>query len=181
VFSRGLVLERGPDSFHGGPRIGEVRAAGRTVRAAHGFVLRLLPDREQLLKRLTRTIDLTGQGSGSLSFWVSYNTEQDWDFVFVEAHTVGQDDWTTRPDTNGHTGTSTGESCPAGWFDLHSFLAHYQTLNADTTCSPTGTTGSWNAASGSSGGWQPWSVDLSHYVGKQVEVSIAYVSDWVLR
>jgi hypothetical protein len=132
-------------------------------------------------KRLTRTVDLTGQSSGNLSFWTSYNTEQDWDFVFVEAHTVGQDDWTTLPDLNGHTGTSTGESCPAGWHDLHPFLAHYQTLNADTTCSPTGTTGSWNAASGSSNGWQQWSVDLSAYAGKQVEVSIAYVSDWATQ
>jgi len=132
-------------------------------------------------KRLTRTVDLTGQSSGNLSFWTSYNTEQDWDFVFVEAHTVGQDDWTTLPDLNGHTGTSTGESCPAGWHDLHPFLAHYQTLNPDTTCSPTGTTGSWNAASGSSNGWQQWSVDLSAYAGKQVEVSIAYVSDWATQ
>jgi hypothetical protein len=132
-------------------------------------------------KRLTRTVDLTGQGLGNLSFWVSYNTEQDWDFVFVEAHTVGQDDWTTLPDANGHTGTSTGESCPEGWHELHPFLAHYQTLNADGTCSSTGTTGSWNAASGSSGGWQQWSVDLSPYAGKQVEVSITYVSDWSVQ
>jgi hypothetical protein len=29
-----------------------------------------------------------------------------------------------------------------------------------------------------SGGSQQWSVDLSAYAGKQVEVSIAYVSDW---
>jgi hypothetical protein len=53
-------------------------------------------------KRLTRTVDLTGQGSGTLSFWISRDTEQDWDYVFVEAHTVGQDDWTTLPDANGH-------------------------------------------------------------------------------
>jgi hypothetical protein len=132
-------------------------------------------------KRLTRTVDLTGQASGNLSFWISNNTEQDWDFVFVEAHTVGQDDWTTLPDANGHTGTSTGESCPAGWHQLHPFLAHYQTFVSDTACSPTGTTGSWNAASGSSGGWQQWSVNLSAYAGKQVEVSIAYVSDWATQ
>jgi Zinc carboxypeptidase len=132
-------------------------------------------------KRLTRTIDLTGQTSASLSFWVSRDTEPGWDFVFVEAHTVGQDDWTTLPDRNGHTGTSTGDSCPEGWQELHPFLAHYQTRNADGTCSPTGTTGSWNAASGNSGGWQQWSVDLSAYAGKQVEVSIAYVSDWSVQ
>ncbi len=132
-------------------------------------------------KRLTRTIDLTGQTSGSVLFWTSFDTEPSWDFVFVEAHTAGQDDWTTLPDRNGHTGTSTGESCPAGWHELHPFLAHYQTLNADGTCSPTGTTGSWNAASGRSGGWQQWSVDLSRFAGKQVEVSIAYVSDWAVQ
>jgi hypothetical protein len=101
--------------------------------------------------------------------------------VFVEAHTVGQDDWTTLPDLNGHTSTSTGDSCPEGWRELHPFLDHFQTLNADNTCSPTGTTGSWNADSGSSGGWVQWAVDLSAYAGKQVEVSIAYVSDWSVQ
>jgi hypothetical protein len=132
-------------------------------------------------KRLTRTIDLTGQTSGNLSFWISRDTEQDWDHVMVEAHTVGQENWTTLPDLNGHTSTATGESCPAGWRDLHPFLDHYQTLNADGTCSPTGTTGAWNAASGRSNGWEQWSVDLSAYAGQQVEVSIAYVSDWSVQ
>jgi hypothetical protein len=126
-------------------------------------------------KRLLRTVDLTGATSGSLSFKFSYNTEADWDFVMVEAHTVGQDDWTTLPDTNGHTSQDTGQSCPAGWVaDLHPFLAHYQ--GAD--CSPTGTTGAWHASSGSSAGWQDWNVDLTPYAGKQVELSISYVSDW---
>jgi Zinc carboxypeptidase/Immune inhibitor A-like, MAM domain len=131
-------------------------------------------------KRLTRTINVPA-GGADLSFWVSHDTEQDWDFVFVEAHTVGQDDWTTLPDANGHTSTSTGDSCPEGWRELHPFLDHYQTLNADNTCSPTGTTGTWNADSGNSGGWVQWSVDLSAYAGKQVEVSIAYVSDWSIQ
>ena len=131
-------------------------------------------------KRLTRTINVPA-GGANLSFWVSHDTEELWDHVFVEAHTVGQDDWTTLPDQNGHTSTSTGDSCPEGWRELHPFLDHYQTLNADNTCSPTGTTGSWNAASGNSGGWVQWSVDLSAYAGRQVEVSIAYVSDWSVQ
>ncbi len=138
-------------------------------------------------KRLTRTVDLAGQTSGNLSFWISRDTEQDWDYVFVEAHTVGQDDWTTLPDLNGHTSQSTGPqdpnlaSCPAGWRDLHPFLDHYQTLNVDNTCSPTGTTGAWNAASGRSSNWEQWSIDLSAYAGQQVEVSIAYASDWAAQ
>jgi len=45
-------------------------------------------------------------------------------------------------------------------------------------CDPTGTTGVWNAATGSSQGWKEWSSDLSAYAGQQVEVSISYVSDW---
>ena len=128
-------------------------------------------------KRLTRTITVPA-GGGTMSFWVSRDTELDWDFMFVEAHTVGAEDWTTLPDLNGHTDTATGESCPAGWRDLHPFLDHYQTLEADGTCSPTGESGAWNAASGASGNWQQWEVDLGPYAGSQVEVSIAYVSDW---
>ena len=78
------------------------------------------------------------------------------------------------------TGTprpSTGSSCTDGWVEIHPFVAHYQ--GAD--CSPTGTTGSWNAATGDSGGWQEWSIDLTPYAGKQVEVSISYVSDWFVQ
>jgi hypothetical protein len=135
---------------------------------------------DQSYKRITRTISVPASGA-NMSFWTSFNTEADWDFVMAEAHTVGQDDWTTLPDQNGHTGTSTGESCPEGWFEIHPFVEHYQSLNADGSCSPTGTSGSWNAASGASNGWQQWSVDLGAYAGKQVEVSISYVSDWATQ
>ena len=48
-------------------------------------------------KRLMRTIAVPA-GGATLSFWVTRDTEQTWDFVFVEAHTVGADDWTTLPD-----------------------------------------------------------------------------------
>ena len=51
----------------------------------------------------------------------------------------------------------------------------------DDTCTPTGTTRQWNAASGHSAGWEQWSIDLSAYAGKQVEVSIAYASDWSVQ
>ncbi len=128
-------------------------------------------------KRLTRTVDLTGATSGKLTFFTSYDTEPDWDFLFVEAHEVGTDNWTTLPDANGHTATGTGDSCAGEWRDLHPQLNHYQ--GAD--CSPTGTTGSWHGATGPSGGWQEWSIDLSAYAGKQVEVSISYASDWATQ
>jgi hypothetical protein len=131
-------------------------------------------------KRLTREIAVPA-GGATLSFWTSYDTEFHWDHLFVEARTAGGTNWTTLPDLNGHTSQDTGESCPAGWRELHPQLDHYQTLNADGTCSPTGTTGVWNAASGNSGGWQQWTVDLSGFAGQQVEVSISYVSDWAVQ
>jgi zinc carboxypeptidase len=131
-------------------------------------------------KRLTNTV--TPQAGDTLSFWTSYNTEADWDFMFVEVKTP-DGHWTTLPDVNGHTSNSTGLSCPEGWRDLHPHLDHYQTLNADGTCSPTGTDGEWNAASGSpaSGGWEQWQIDLTPYAGQQIELSIAYASDWATQ
>jgi hypothetical protein len=129
---------------------------------------------DQSYKRLSRTVDLTGKSGGELTFGTSYDTEADWDYVFVEAHTVGADDWTTLPDANGHTSQATGESCTSSWRSIHPFTTHYQ--GAD--CSPTGTTGVWNAASGKSNGWQDWKIYLSAYAGKRVELSITYVSDW---
>jgi Zinc carboxypeptidase len=135
-------------------------------------------------KRLTRTIDLTGVTAGQaaeLSFWTSYNTEAGWDFVFVEGHEVGQDDWTTLPDQNGHTSEDVGSSCASGWSEeLHNHLRHYTTYDPaeEGSCMPTGTTGEWHAASGNSAGWQEWKIDLSRWAGKQVEIGIAYVTDW---
>ncbi|WP_181312562.1 M14 family metallopeptidase [Nocardioides campestrisoli] len=129
-------------------------------------------------KRLTRTVTVPA-GGGTLDFGTSYDTEGAWDHVFVEARTAGGDDWTTLPDVNGHTTQETGDSCAAGWRELHPQLDRYQTFDAATgTCTPTGTTGEWHAASGNSGGWQEWSVDLSRWAGQQVEVSISYASDW---
>jgi hypothetical protein len=140
---------------------------------------------DRSFKRLERTLTVPA-GGAQLAFRISYDTEPGWDHVFVEAHTVGQDDWTTLPDVNGHTSQETGESCkaengPGGWRTLHPQMDHYQTQVGTDDCAPTGTTGAWNAASGRSAGWEQWQVDLSAYAGKQVEVSISYTSDWAVQ
>jgi hypothetical protein len=141
---------------------------------------------DEAYKRLSRTITVPA-GGATLSFWTSFNLEQDFDYLIVEAHTVGQDNWTTLPDQNGHTTNdlSADQSCTGGWSNpadaanvLHPFLTHYQTFNADGTCSPTGTTGEWNAANGSSSGWQQFQVNIPDSLGPQVEISITSVSDW---
>ncbi len=129
-------------------------------------------------KRLSKTFTVPAAG-GEMSFWTSYNTEPDWDFMFVEIHTVGQDNWTTLPDLNGNTGTTPGSSCASGWNQLHPFIDHYQTFDGVGACTSTGSSGSWNAASGDSHGWQQWRVNVGGpYAGQQVEVSITYASDW---
>ncbi|MFI6499079.1 M14 family zinc carboxypeptidase [Nonomuraea typhae] len=132
-------------------------------------------------KRLTKTVDLTGKSSGSLSFWTSFDTEAAWDFLTVEARTAGQDDWTTLPDANGHTTQDTGECCKTensgGWRVIHPFTQRYQGPN----CEPTGSTGAWHAASGNGAGWQQWKIDLTPYAGKKVELSISSISDWATQ
>ena len=77
-----------------------------------------------------------------------------------------------------------GPELPGGLAQLHPHLDHYQTLNADRTCSPpesTPTPGAWSTASGSSGGWQQWSVDLSACRRSGSRSRCAYASDWATQ
>ena len=135
-------------------------------------------------KRLAHTYDLTGKAAGTLSFRTSYDLEQDYDYMFVEIHTVGQDDWTTLEEKNGLNSDDTGKSCPAispasNWQSLHPFLAHYQTKNSDgSACTSTGSSGEWWAATGNSGGWKLWQLDVpAAYLNKQVEIAITVATD----
>jgi hypothetical protein len=134
---------------------------------------------DEAYKRLSTEVDLSGASSGKLTFRTSFDLEDQWDYLFVEARPVGTEEWTTLPDANGHTGHGTGESCftDGGWQQLHARLLHYQTV-AGGACTPTGTTGEWNAVTGNSGGWQDWQLDLSRYAGQKVEVAIVVATDW---
>jgi hypothetical protein len=129
--------------------------------------------------RLARTIDLTGVAAAdapTLGFALSYDVETGYDNVIVEAHRVGIDDWTTLPETGGRSDTTPPAECEVGFLlELHPFLGHY--LTGGDTCTPSGTTGEWNAITGTSEGWQQVAFDLSDYAGGQVEVAISYVTD----
>ncbi|CAA9516552.1 MAG: putative zinc-binding carboxypeptidase [uncultured Solirubrobacteraceae bacterium] len=140
-------------------------------------------------KRLTRTVDLTNREAAELAFKVSFDTEAQYDFVFVEARSVGGSDWKTLPDANGHTGTSVGAGCTESsdyWLSTHPHLREYIVRSATPT-TPGGSTyacgpkspGSWNAASGNSAGYQDWRVALNNadFGGDQIEVSIVYQTD----
>ncbi|WP_367323985.1 M14 family zinc carboxypeptidase [Streptomyces sp. HUAS ZL42] len=131
-------------------------------------------------KRLTRTIDLTGVAAAAeptLRTQLLWDTEPGYDNALVEIHTVGADDWTTLPEAGGATSTAVPAECGAGFYiGEHPWLRHYLTL-ASNDCTATGTSGSWNALTGASSGWQQVNFDLSAYAGQSVEVSISYVTD----
>ncbi len=131
-------------------------------------------------KRLTRTVDLTGVSAAdapTLRTRLLWDTEPGYDNVLVEAHTTGAGDWTTLPEAGGATSTTVPAECEAGYYVAeHPQLEHYLTVASDA-CTATGTTGAWNALTGSSGGWRLVNFDLSAYAGKSVEVSISYVTD----
>jgi hypothetical protein len=130
-------------------------------------------------KRLLHPITVPA-GGATVSFKIDRNTEEEWDFTFVEVHTVGQDDWTTLADANGHTSQDVGFSCPF-WLGIHPFLGHYQSDDGQGSCLPTGSTGAWNAATGASEGAEDWSVNLGAFAGRNVELSISYASDDVVQ
>ena len=129
--------------------------------------------------RLARTFDLTAlapEDQPRFEAQLSWAVEEGYDHVIVEAHTVGQDDWTTLPEAGGRTSNAVPSECEGGFLlELHPFLAHYLTLG--NPCTPEGTTGAWNSFTGTSPGWQPVTFDLSAYAGGQVEISISYVTD----
>ena len=105
----------------------------------------------------------------------------DWDFVFVEAHTVGQDDWTTLPDLNGHTAQDTGFSCPSwlGPAPVPRALPDRQRRRHVLARPARPASGGPPAAP--SDGYEQWTVDLSAYAGSDVEVSISYASDDIVQ
>ena len=125
--------------------------------------------------RLMKTVNLTGKTSAELRFQLSLNSETAYDHFIVEAHTVGQNNWTTLPELGGRTSTNRPAQCDEGFLlDLHPFLGHYF---ADPGCVGPGSTGTWHSITGSTDGWQQVAYDLSAFAGQQVEVSLTYVTD----
>jgi hypothetical protein len=126
--------------------------------------------------RLTKTVTVPAGATAQLQFQLSLNSEQNYDHFIVEAHTVGQDNWTTLPEIGGATSTAPPAECVAGGFllTLHPFLGHYL---GGPTCTAPGTSGTWNSITGSTDGWKQVAYDLSGFAGGQVEVSLSYVTD----
>ena len=160
---------------------------GRAVRPAHGHVLRVLehrghqlqaPDADDHVPGRRRATSRSGSRATPRPTGTSCSSRPT-----PSARTTGRR-CRTRTGTRARARAerSGPASCPEGWRELHPLLDHYQTLERATArARRRARPESWNAASRRSGGWEQWSVDLGAYAGKQVEVSIAYASDWSIQ
>jgi hypothetical protein len=102
--------------------------------------------------QLTRAFDLTQvEGPAAMDYWVWYDLEADYDYVFLEASADGGKSWTILQTPSGTAEDPSGNSY--GW--------------------------GYNAASG--GGetaeWIHESVDLSQFAGQQIVLRFEYVTD----
>jgi immune inhibitor A len=100
---------------------------------------------------LTRAFDLSDVSEATLEFWTWYDTEEDWDYAYVEISADGGETWEVLTTPSG-TGTN-----PNG----NSFGWAY-----------TGRSGGGAAAE-----WIQERVDLSPYAGQEVVVRFEYITD----
>lgn len=101
---------------------------------------------------LTRSFDLTDvEGSASLDYWVWYDIEEGWDYLYLEASADGGESWQIL-------------ETPSG-----------------TDEDPSGNSYGWGYTAKSGGGsearWIQESVDLSAFTGGEVELRFEYVTD----
>ena len=149
------------------------------IPAAEGEFVVIADHVDASYMRLGRTFDLTATpvtAAPTFEAQLQWETEAGYDHVLVEAHTVGQDDWTTLPDLDGATTTAVPEQCEQGYYlGMHPWLERYLTLG--DPCTAGGSSGDWNAITDVSDGWVPVRFDLSAFAGSQVEVVVSYVTD----
>jgi hypothetical protein len=101
---------------------------------------------------LTRAFDLTGvSGEVSAEYWLWYDIEEDWDYVYFEASDDGGQTWKILTTPSGTGYNPTGNSY--GW----------------------GYTGFSRGVDG--GEWIQETVDLTPYAGQQIEVRFEYITD----
>jgi immune inhibitor A len=101
---------------------------------------------------LTRTVDLTGKASATLSFYTWYDIEPYWDFGFVQISTDGGATFTSLA-LDGTTSISDPGAYPTIAPNLPGFT-------------------------GTSNGWQLKTADLSAYAGKTIQLRYRYITDW---
>ena len=81
----------------------------------------------------------------------------------------GSAKWAGSSRQSAENGTSTARA--SNWFSDHPFLSHYETSTDNgASCDPSGTSGDWWAATGKSGGWKQWQLDIpAEYLGDPID------------
>ena len=105
----------------------------------------------RLNAQLSRTVDLTGKTSASLSFWTWYDIEEGWDFGFVQVSTDGGTTWTSLP----LAGTTMD------------YVSGAQASIIDNLPGFTGQSGKWIQET----------ADLSAYAGQSIQLMFRYMTD----
>jgi hypothetical protein len=153
-----------------------------TIEAVEGEFAAVAEHADEHYMRLGRTFDLTGVAAADAPRFeaqLAFSAEEAYDFVIVEAHTVGQENWTTLADLNAGTITDMPADCDQGFLlELHPHLLRYIVPGEEDVapCTPVAP-GIWNMFTGESDGWVPVAFDLSAYAGQQVEIVVSYVAD----
>lgn len=101
---------------------------------------------------LVKPLDLTGVATATLSFDTYYDTEEQWDFGFVQVSTDNGATWTSLANADTRSDV-VPEAHPTVQGNLPGFT-------------------------GNSGAWVNEKFDLSAYAGKKVLLSFRYVTDW---
>lgn len=104
---------------------------------------------DESLTSLTRAVDLSAVEQASLSYWIWYDLEPDFDYVSLEVSTDGGEQWQIIETPSG-TGTDPHGNNP-GW--------------------------GYTGPSGDPPGWTQETVDLTAYAGEELLVKFAYLTD----
>jgi len=105
--------------------------------------------------RLTRTVDLRGATRPVLSYWTWYEIEKDYDYAYVAVSTDGGVRWTTLAAPATTTQDPNGTNLGNGYTDV--------------------------SGTGRTPAWIQQEIDLSAYVGKEIELRFEYVTDGALN
>ena len=100
---------------------------------------------------LTRSLDLSGLVSATLTFWTWYDIEEAWDYAYVAVSSDGGRTWATLPTLHTTTTNPVGSNLGNGY---------------------TGRSGGGKAAQ-----WIPDRANLTAYAGKKVLLRFEYVTD----
>jgi immune inhibitor A len=98
------------------------------------------------------SLDLTGKTSAQLEFDAWYDTEEQWDFAFVQVSTDNGATWKSLG--NDHTRS---DVVPEGYPTILNSMPGF---------------------TGNSNGWQKEAFDLSAYAGQKIQMRLRYATDW---